>query len=304
MAARRISLIGMPIDLGGNHRGVDMGPTALRVAGLGQGLAGLGHEVVDRGDIRVPNCETIDLGDARARYLDDIARVSEELASRVHEEVASGAQPIVMGGDHSAAIGSVAGLSAHYRERDEQIGLLWVDAHSDMNTPETTPSGNIHGMPVACLLGHGPQELVDVHFPGPKLDPSKIAMVAIRSIDPLERELVRDLGIRVFTMREIDEHGVKAVMREALEIVGDGTAGFHLSYDIDAVDRMWAPGVGTPVPGGLTYREAHHVAELAHDSGRMLAMDLMEVNPVADIRNTTAELGVDLILSAHGKAIL
>ena len=304
MTRRRIGLLGVPIDLGGNHRGVDMGPTALRVAGLQGGLEGLGYEVRDLGDLAVPNCETLDVNDPAARFLPEIARVSEALARQVLAELSQDRQVVVLGGDHSAAIGSVTGTALHHRAKGESIGLIWVDAHTDMNTPQTSPSGNIHGMPLACLLGSGPPSLVDLIEPGAKLDPSRVVLIGIRSVDPAERELVRASGVTVFTMRDIDELGMHEVMRRATRVAGEGTAGFHLSYDVDAVDASRAPGVGTPVPGGLTYREAHLIAELAADSGRLLAMDIMEVNPVADIRNMTAELGMGLVLSAFGKRIL
>lgn len=304
MSRQRIGLLGVPIDLGGNHRGVDMGPTALRVAGLQGGLERLGYEVRDLGDIPIPNMETLEVGDPQARFLAEIARVSENLARRVLSELERDRSVVVLGGDHSAALGSVTGTALHHRRRGEDIGLVWVDAHTDMNTPSTSPSGNIHGMPLACLLGHGPQDLVDVVETGPKLDPSKVVLVGIRSVDPAERELVKASGVTVFTMRDVDELGVHEVMRRAVRIAGEATAGFHLSYDVDAVDASVAPGVGTPVPGGLTYREAHLIAELAADSGRLLAMDVMEVNPVADVRNATAELGVGLVLSAFGQRIL
>ena len=304
MTNRRIKILGVPIDLGGNHRGVDMGPSALRVAGLNRGLRALGHDVVDLGNVNVPISHNRDPGDPSARFESEIAAACAEVASTVHSELGAGGGLVVLGGDHSAAIGSVSGTSAWAAERDERIGLIWVDAHSDMNTPQTSPSGNVHGMPVACLLGHGPESLTAILGAPPKVRPENVVLIGIRSVDPSERALVRDAGVHVFTMRDVDEHGARNIMQKAIELASNGTAGFHLSYDIDGVDCRVAPGVGTPVLGGLTYRESHLLCEMAHDSGKMLAMDLMEVNPVQDVRNSTAELGVELILSAHGKKIL
>lgn len=304
MSNRRIKILGVPIDLGGNHRGVDMGPSALRVAGLNKGLRSLGHDVADLGNVNVPISQSRDPGNPNARFENEIAAACEEVAATVQRELADGSGLVVLGGDHSAAIGSVSGTSAWAAEREERIGLIWVDAHTDMNTPETSPSGNVHGMPVACLLGHGPDSLTGILGAPPKVRPENVVLIGIRSVDPTERALVRDAGVHVFTMRDVDELGTRAVMQKAIELAGNGTAGFHLSFDIDGVDCRVAPGVGTPVLGGLTYRESHLICEMAHDSGKMVAMDLMEVNPVQDLKNATAELGVELILSAHGKKIL
>lgn len=299
-----IKILGVPIDLGGNHRGVDMGPNSIRVARLNEELAALGHTVEDLGNVNVANPESREPGNPQARFLPEIAETCAEVATRVRAEMARGARPIILGGDHSAAIGSITGSSVHFRDGGEDMGVIWVDAHTDMNTPETSPSGNIHGMPVACLLGHGPPELTDLLGPAPKVKPENLVFVGIRSVDPTERALVRKSGATVFTMRDVDEHGARRIMQHAVEIATRDTAGFHFSYDMDGVDARVAPGVGTPVQGGLTYREAHLIAEMAHDSGRMAAMDLMEVNPTQDVRNITSELGVQLILSAHGKRIL
>jgi arginase len=299
-----IKILGVPIDLGGNHRGVDMGPSALRVAGLNQGIRSLGYAVEDLGNVHVPNPHSSNPGDPRARFLDEIASTCEEVAVKVRAAMESGGLPIVLGGDHSAAIGSISGSAAFHREKGEAIGVIWVDAHTDMNTPETTPSGNIHGMPLASLLGYGPSRLSHILGAAPKVRPENVALIGIRSVDPTERELVRASGVHVFTMRAVDELGIRRVMERAIEAACRGTAGFHFSYDMDGVDARVAPGVGTPVQGGLTYREAHLLAEMAFDSKRMLAMDVMETNPVEDVRNVTAELGVELVLSALGKRIL
>ena len=304
MSPQLLKILGVPIDLGGNHRGVDMGPSALRVAGLNAGLRSLGHEVRDLGNVSVPNPQSRDPGNPMARFLDEIGGVCSEVATTVHREMGDGAGLVVLGGDHSAAIGSISGTSARAAERGESIGVIWVDAHTDMNTPETSPSGNIHGMPVACLIGRGPDKLTGILGPSPKVKPENVVFVGIRSVDPTERDLVHGSGCHVFTMREVDELGIRRVMTTAMELACADTAGFHLSFDMDGVDCRVAPGVGTPVMGGLTYRESHLLCEMAHDSEQMIAMDLMEVNPVEDVRNATAELGVELILSAHGKKIL
>lgn len=304
MQDRHLKVLGVPIDLGGAHRGVDLGPNAVRVAGLIEELRKLGYRVTDLGNVPVPTPQSLQPGDPKARFLPEITQVCREVSEIVQRELGAGQNLIVLGGDHSAAIGSISGTSAHYAQKNERIGLIWVDAHTDMNTPETSPSGNIHGMPVACILGHGPKDLVSLGGFSPKVRPENVVLIGIRSVDPTERELVRATGVNVFTMRDIDELGARRVMEKAIDFASRGTAGFHFSYDMDGVDSAIAPGVGTPVPGGLTYREAHLLAEMAFDSGRMLAMDLMEVDPVEDIKNQTARLGVGLILSAHGKSIL
>lgn len=304
MKDRHLKVLGVPIDLGGAHRGVDMGPSAVRVAGLIESLRALGYRVTDLGNVNVPNPESREAGDPRARFLPEIATTCAEVMDIVVRESGPASGIVCLGGDHSAAIGSISGTAAHFRQRGERIGLVWIDAHTDMNTPETSPSGNIHGMPVACLIGQGPSPLRDLGGFAPKVRPENVVLVGIRSIDPTEKRLVRESGVHVFTMRDIDELGLRRVMERAIDLASRGTAGFHFSFDMDGVDARVAPGVGTPVDGGLTYREAHLVAEMAFDSRRMLAMDLMEVDPVEDVRNQTARLGVELILSAHGKQIL
>ena len=281
-----------------------MGPSALRVAGLNRGIRSLGLPLEDLGNVTVPNPHSRDPGNPKARFLEEIAQTCIEVAEGVRKGMSDGSLPIILGGDHSATIGSIAGSAAAMKDKGERIGVIWVDAHTDMNTPESTPSGNIHGMPLACLLGHGPEQLVDILYDGPKLRPENVALVGIRSVDPTERDLVRESGVHVFTMRDVDEQGLRKVMDQAVKLATNGTAGFHFSYDMDGVDARVAPGVGTPVQGGLTYREAHLLAEMAHDSGQMLAMDVMETNPTEDLRNITAELGVQLVLSALGKRIL
>ena len=300
-----VAVIGAPLDLGAGRRGVDMGPSAVRVAGLGKRLGALGYTVNDLGNVAVAQPEsTRDDGPSTAKFLPQIAVTCESLGALVAQALADGMRPLVLGGDHSIAAGTVAGVSRFFREQQQSIGLLWIDAHADMNTPHSSPSGNVHGMPLACCAGIGPDELTHMFGFSPKVDPSRIALIGIRDVDELERANIARIGVRAFTMRDIDERGMRAVMDEAIAIAGSGTAGFHLSLDMDFVDPRDAPGVGTPVRGGATYREAHLAMEVACDSGRMLSMEVVEVNPVIDEVNRTADLAVELILSAMGKKIL
>jgi arginase len=300
-----IAIIGAPLDLGAGRRGVDMGPSAVRVAGLGRRLAALGYDVSDLGNVPVAQAESVgDAGPSEAKYLSQIAATCERLGELTGQALADGKTPLVLGGDHSIAVGTVAGVSRYFGESNRKIGLLWIDAHADMNTPQSSPSGNVHGMPLACCIGVGPDELARMFGFSPKVDPANVALVGIRDVDQLERETVRATGVRVFTMREIDERGMPAVIDEAIGIATRGTAGFHLSFDMDFVDPQYAPGVGTPVRGGATYREAHLAMEVICDSGKMVSMEVAEVNPVIDEVNRTADLAVELILSAMGKKIL
>jgi arginase len=300
----KIKIIGVPMDLGADRRGVDMGPSAMRIAGLRSRLHALGYDVEDLGNIAVAIPEVVRVVDKKVKYLPEVVQANIELARRVHAIVAEGAIPLVLGGDQSVSIGTIAGVAAHYRQRGQRIGVIWFDAHADMNTPETTPSGNIHGMPYAISLGMGPRELTEIEGFSPKLDPSVCTLIGPRSIDPLERENVRRSGIKVFTMRELDEVGMRDVMRQALEIATRDTAGFHVSVDMDFFDPTYAPGVGTPERGGATYREGHLAMELIADSQKIVSLEVVEVNPVLDERNRTAEFAVELILSAFGKRIL
>jgi arginase len=304
MPHSQIAIIGAPLDLGQGRRGVDMGPSALRVASLNARLKSLGYEVEDLGNIAVEQAEAWPEGDPQAKYLAQIAAACDQLASQVEDALARGAMPLVLGGDHSVAIGTVSGISRHFRERNQQVGLIWLDAHADMNTPETSPSGNIHGMPLACLVGMGPAELVDLMGYRPKIAAQNTVIVGLREVDMTERPQVRQSGVRAFTMRDIDERGLRAVMEEAIRAASDGTAGFHCSLDMDFVDPKDAPGVGTAVRGGATYREAHLAMEMICDSRRMTSMEVVEVNPVLDEANRTADLAVQLIMSGLGKRIL
>jgi arginase len=302
---RRIRVLGVPLDMGASRRGVDMGPSAMRVAGLEARLEALGHEVTDAGDIRVKIAETQPSGKENARYLNPIAETCALTAEAVVKTLEEGMVPLVLGGDHSVAAGTVSGVSEFYRRRGEKIGLVWMDAHTDINTPDTSPSGNVHGMPLAALLGLGPEPLSQVFGFSPKVAPENVALVGIREIDAPERENLRRAGVQhVFTMREIDERGMRWVMEEALRVTCEGTAGCHISLDMDWIDPEDAPGVGTPVRGGGTYREAHLAMEILADHDRLLSFEIVEVNPVIDEHNRTADLAVELACSAFGKKIL
>ena len=301
---KRACIIGAPCGFGASIAGVDLGPRAMRVAGLRQRVAGLGYEVRDSGDLRMECPTEPPPPGEKLRYLKEIRYACELLASEVRGALGACELPIVLGGDHSIAIGSVSGLASFHRVRREEVGLIWFDAHADMNTPETTPSGNIHGMPLAVLLGYGAPELTGVEGFSPKLDPRFCAHIGARDVDPGERELIRQLGLRFFTMREIDERGMAACVDEAVHIASRAPAGYHVTLDVDALDPGDAPGSGTVVRGGLTYREAHLAMEKIAEAGGALSLEVVEINTALDINNRTAELGVELILSALGKSIL
>jgi arginase len=301
---RKIRVIGVPLDLGQSRRGVDMGPSAVRVAGLEARLEEVGHVVEDGGNVPVSLPEQKQAGDPSAKYVKEIRATCVKEAELVVKTLEAGMVPLVLGGDHSVAAGTVSGVAEFYRRENKKIGLLWIDAHSDVNTPESSPSGNVHGMPLAALMGLGPKELGDIYDFSPKVAPENCVLVGVRDIDHTERENIRRAGIEVFTMRDIDERGMRTVMEEALRMAGRGTTGYHVSLDMDWIDPEDAPGVGTPVRGGATYREAHLAMEIIADHGRMLSFEIVEVNPVIDERNRTADLAVELALSAFGKKIL
>jgi arginase len=297
-----IDLIGVPIDLGASRRGVDMGPYAVRAAGLRQALLALGHDVLDHGNLVVPDRGTFPPDARGADFLPTIAGVCAAIADNVESSIASRRFPVVLGGDHSLAAGSVAGASRALRARGESLGLLWIDAHGDINTPGTSPSGNVHGMPVAHLLGHGDPSL---HFTsGPAVRPEATFLIGIRDLDPGERAHLRAFGVHVFTMHDVDRRGLSDVMDEAITTASINASALWVSYDADVQDPVHAPGVGTPVAGGLSWREGHLVMEMIADSGRLVGLDLVEVNPILDVSNRTAELAVGLISSALGKRIL
>jgi arginase len=298
-----IEILGVPMDLGASRRGVEMGPSAVRLARLASHLEQLGYQVRDAGDVTVPTRET--LGLARGiEYLDTIAEVCRTVAKHTTAIVERGAIPLVLGGDHSLAAGSVAGVAAAKARRGERIGLVWLDAHADLHVPESSESGNVHGMPLAHVTGHGHKALAHLMSSDVAVLPEHVAIIGARDLDPSEREHAREWGVRIYTMREIDERGMRAVLQEAIARVSEGTAGIHVSLDLDFVDPKEAPGVGTPVRGGATWREAHLAMETLCDTGRVVAMDLVEVNPVLDEFNHTAELAVGLVASAFGQRIL
>jgi arginase len=319
-----IEVIGAPVDLGQSRPGVDMGPSALRFPDLGKSLVAelkkLGHDVIDSGDVDrikhraqlpdlpAPKISTEPSEQEKIRYfnfiLPHVAEACRAIGARVEQAAANGRIPLTLGGDHSVAIGSVAGMSRHFRKQGGKIGVLWVDAHADMNTPDISPTGNIHGMPLACCIGKGPRELTGIFDYAPKADPRNVALVGIRDLDEPEKRLVIESGVHAFTMRDIDECGLDEIMAQAIARATDGADGFHLSLDMDFLDPMFAPGVGTPVPGGATFREAHLAMEIIADSGKMRSMDIVEVNPVLDEANRTAKLALHLAQSALGRRIL
>ncbi|MEL6906532.1 MAG: arginase [Planctomycetota bacterium] len=317
-----ISLIGVPMDLGGNRRGVDMGPSAFRIAGNSEksgtkgaaetdtnngfekGVRALGYDFLDRGNVPVGDPSNRPSENGNAHFLTAIADACKNLRDEVRATLADGQFPLVIGGDHAIAVGTVAGVANHYRSEGKPIGVIWFDAHSDMNTPDTSESGNVHGMPLAAITGRGPDALTKLGDTFPIVDASKVAMVGIRSVDAEEAKIVKDSGVLCFTMREIDEQGIRSVMQKAIKHVTDGTAGFHLSFDVDGTDPTVCPGVGTPVEGGVSYREAHTVMEIAAASKKLLSLEMVEINPVLDERNRTALAAKEFALSALGKTIL
>ena len=301
---RAVVIRGMPLAYGASMAGVDIGPAALRVARLHQRIAELGYEVRDLGDMRLERPQSRPEPNEKLKYLHEVRVACEQLALDVHEIMTAGELPLILGGDHSIAIGSIAGVCSYCRERNDSLGLIWFDAHADMNTPETTPSGNIHGMPLAVLLGYGASELTNVGGFAPKLDPKFCAHIGARDIDRDERDLIRELGLRFFTMREIDERGMSACMDEALAIASRASGGYAVTFDVDVLDPGDAPGSGTLVRGGLTYRESHLGMEKIAEAGGMRSLEVVEINTALDVNNKTAELGVELILSALGKTIL
>jgi arginase len=295
-------MLGVPMDLGASRRGVDMGPSAMRLANVTDKLRALGHSVQDTGNLLVP--DRASLAGTHTDYMPAIVQVCRDLALRTAQIVRDGAIPLVLGGDHSLAAGSVAGVATAMAEKKKTIGLVWIDAHSDINTPASSLSGNVHGMPVAHLLGLGDQDLSSIAKKVPAVRPEHLVYVGLRDVDDAEKELIRSMNLRAFTMRDIDERGLRAVVADAIEIASRGTGGFYLSCDADWVDPSYAPGVGTAVRGGATLREAHLAMEMVHDSGLLLGMDLVEINPILDSRNQTAELSAALVASAFGRRIL
>lgn len=299
-----VRIVGVPLDLGASRRGTDMGPSALRIAGLGAAIRRLGYRVGREQDIPAPAMETRSPDDKEARFKPQILEVCVNLANKVKSILQANEFPLVIGGDHSIAMGTVAGVAGHFREQDKSIGLIWFDAHGDMNIPGVSPSGNIHGMPLAHLLGKGDEELKNIMGFSPKVKAENVALIGIRDLDAGERRIVKESGIHAFTMRDIDELGMAAVAVKALQAVTNGTAGFHISFDVDGCDPSVIPGSGTLVPGGVSFREAHLLLEYCADSGSLLSMEVVELNPFMDERNISAERTLQLILSALGKSIL
>jgi arginase len=301
---QKVRIIGVPMDLGASRRGVDMGPSALRVAGLQARIKQLGYQVEDIGNISVKQPEEMSYGEKRAKYLAEIADACKDLATIVEKTLDENMTPVVLGGDHSIAAGSLSGVAGYFRKKEKKIGLVWLDAHGDINTPESSPSGNVHGMPLAAAMGYGATELVELQGFKPKVEPQNISLVGIRDLDSQEKKLAKKSGVHVFTMRDIDERGMREVMSDALKYAMDDTDGISVSLDMDFVDPSDAPGVGTPVRGGVTYREAHLAMEMLADTEAMVSLEVVEINPVIDEHNRTALLGVELVLSGLGKKIL
>ena len=303
-ARKPLRMIGVPMDLGADRRGVDMGPSAFRSTGFAAAVQRLGYELRDYGNVRVATPEVRTIGEVKAKYLDEIVDSCDELRQATRKALEDGEMPLVVGGDHSIAVGTVAGVAEHWRAQGQAIGLLWIDAHADMNTPESTPSGNVHGMPLSACLGIGPELLTGLGGFSPKVVKDHVVLLGIRDLDRREKEIVRRSGVHAYTMRDIDERGIGPILEEALGYLNDGTAGFHVSLDVDGLDPLIAPGVGTPVRGGISFREAHLLMELVADDGRALSFEVTEINPILDDRNKTAEVAVDLLLSGLGKSIL
>ena len=299
-----VRLIGAPIDLGAGRRGVDMGPTALRIAGITETLEGLGYEVTDAGNLHIPQLEVAHEGDAKVRFLGGVAELCHSLYGAVREALTSGHRPLVLGGDHSLSIGSVSAVADHVHQLGGRLGVLWLDAHGDMNTPETTPSGNIHGMSLAALLGGGHPTLTHMGQRCPAIRDEDVALFGIRDIDPGEARRIKASKMRACTMRDIDEYGVSRLMGQVLDDLLSRCSHLHVSLDVDFVDPNFAPGVGTPVRGGPTYREAHLAMEMLAECQRVISVDVVEVNPTLDTYNTTATLAVDLLASLFGRRIL
>lgn len=304
LQSKTINIIGFPIDLGAGRRGVDMGPSAIRIAGLTDKLEKLGYKVVDTGDIHVEIMERQKITNPKLKYVSQIVKTSITLAKRVERTLEQGRFPLCVGGDHSMALGSIAGISAYCKKHKKKLGVIWIDAHSDMNTDETSPSGNIHGMPLSASLGLGNEKLTRLYGFSPKLKPGNCALIGIRSIDRLERDLVKKLNLPVYTMTDVDKLGVHRIISRVLKEFSEKVDHIHVSFDLDSVDPSVAPGVGTPVPGGLSYREAHLIMEAIADCGCMSSLEITEVNPILDDKNKSADFAVDLIASSMGMRIL
>lgn len=302
--SKTVHIIGFPMDLGAGRRGVDMGPSAMRIAGVGEKLSALGYKVVDEGDLRIKTQEVQQIHDPHLKYLPEIARAVTILSDKVEKILDAGGFPLALGGDHSMAIGSISGVAAHCKRENKRLGVIWVDAHADINTPESSPSGNIHGMPLSALMGHGAKELTSIGGEFVKLDSENVVMIGLRSVDEGERSTIKSLGIPSYTMSDIDKHGAFHITQLVLKALHEKVDHIHVSFDLDSVDPVVAPGVGTPVRGGFSYREAHLIMELIADSGYMNSLDIAELNPILDEHNQTAEFATELVASCMGKRIL
>ena len=299
-----IEIIGVPLDLGASRRGTDAGPSALRVAGLGKSLERMGHSISRESDVAVPSREASEPGKESIRFKSEILVACQSLAEKTKAALTRGDTPLVIGGDHSLAMGSIAGVSSYFEQNNNDIGLLWFDAHADLNIPDITPSGNVHGMPLAHLLGYGDNDFRHIMGPKPKIKPENVVLIGVRDIDHAEAELLKRSGIKVFSMRDIDELGMGQVSTEAIDIVTRNTAGFHVSFDVDGCDPDVIPGSGTLVAGGVSFREAHLLLEKCADTELMVSMDMVELNPFLDNKNISAERAVNLIQSAFGHTII
>jgi arginase len=299
-----VQIIGVPSDLGANVQGACMGPAAIRIAGLKKKIEKLGYTVEDLGDVNSPVRDSLGPEESKQQYLGPVTKICEEVNDRVYQAIKAGKMPLTLGGDHSLAIGSISGVSKYFKEQNKKIGLIWVDAHADMNTPQSSPSLNIHGMPLSVVLGSGHPALCDIGSKGAKIDPANVVLIGIRTIDDFEKEILRKSGISYFTMRAIDEKGMFSVMEQAISVASKGTDGIHVSFDIDAIDPMFAPGVSTPVSGGLDIRESHLILEMLFETKKVCSMDLVELNPLRDVDSKATNLAIDLILSALGKSIV
>ncbi|MEO8398232.1 MAG: arginase [Ignavibacteriaceae bacterium] len=301
---KTVNLIGFPMDLGADRRGVDMGPSAVRIANIQDKLEKLGYKVIDSGDINIQIMEKQKIINPKLKYLNEILKTSKILASRVEKALEKNQFPLCLGGDHSMALGSIAGISSYCRKNNLELGVIWIDAHPDMNTEETTPSGNIHGMPLAASLGIGHEKLVNFYGFSPKVKPENCALIGIRSIDPLERVRIKKLNLQVYTMSDVDKIGIHRIISRVLKQFKEKVDHIHVSFDLDSVDPSFAPGVGTPIPGGLSYRETHLLMEAIAECGCMSSLEVTEVNPILDNKNKSAVFASDVIASSMGQRIL
>jgi arginase len=303
-AGRHVDIIGFPMDLGADHRGVDMGPSALRIASIQPKLENLGYTVSDLGNIIIQNQEKQKVKNPKLKYLDEIVKTTEILARKVEKSLNAEHFPLCLGGDHSMAIGTVSGISSYCKKNRKDLGLIWIDAHADLNTEETTPSGNIHGMSVAVLLGFGNKKLAELHGFFPKIKPENIVLIGLRSVDPGERDLIKKMDLKAYTMTEIDRKGIGFIIDKILKDLKPRVQHIHVSFDVDSIDPITAPGVGTPVSGGLSYREAHLLMETIAECGCMSSLEVAEVNPILDSNNKSAEITAELVASSLGLRIL